>query len=149
MFNIFKKKVLKEREEKEKIVENSILEFGKNKKDFENLRFLCEKDMQKVKTLYKNNEIMIEDGYITNENKCIEECDNNIIIIDKCLNNIEKHLVENKNINSSKFVKYNEELEKILITLRENFNKIQERREKILNNIENDKINTKEKKYKD
>ena len=149
MFEFLKRKVLKNKEEKEGVVKSSIIELNENKKNFANLKTLSEKDIEDIQSLYKHNEVMLQDGHITNANKCIEECDNNIAIIDKCLIDIDKQLNNNSSIKSRKFVKYNDELKQILLTLRDNYIKAQERREKLLSNIQEDRKTTKDKKYKE
>lgn len=148
MFSFLKRKVLN-REEKEKVVSSTREQLNIDKQKFVELKTLSQKDIEDTQKAYQNNEIMLQDSYITNATKCIEECDNNIVIIDKCLANIEKQLNLSTTIKSSKFIKYNEELEKMLATLEENYNKSLERRAKLLTNIEDDKKLTKEKKYKD
>lgn len=148
MFSFLKRKVLN-REEKEKVVSSTREQLNIDKQKFIELKTLSQKDIEDIQKAYQNNEIMLQDSYITNATKCIEECDNNIVIIDKCLANIEKQLNSNTSTKSSKFIKYNEELEKMLATLEENYNKSMERRHKLLTNIEDDKKVTKEKKYKD
>lgn len=149
MFSFLKRKMLANREEKEKVVAGTKDKLYADKIKFEELKALSEKDIDNIENLYKNNEIMLQDSYTTNANKCIEECDSNIVVINKCLANIEKQLNSSFSIKSSKFKKYNEELEKVLTTLDENYNKSLERRNKLLNNITEDKKLTKEKKYKD
>ena len=148
MFSFLKRKVLN-REEKEKVVSSTREQLNIDKQKFIELKTLSQKDIEDIQKAYQNNEIMLQDSYITNVTKCIEECDNNIVIIDKCLANIEKQLNSSLSTKSSKFIKYNEELEKMLATLEENYNKSLERRNKLLTNIEDDKKVTKEKKYKD
>ena len=148
MFSFLKRKVLN-REEKEKVVSSTREQLNIDKQKFVELKTLSQKDIEDTQKAYQNNEIMLQDSYITNATKCIEECDNNIVIIDKCLANIEKQLNLSTTIKASKFIKYNEELEKMLATLEENYNKSLERRAKLLTNIEDDKKLTKEKKYKD
>lgn len=148
MFSFLKRKVLN-REEKEKVVSSTREQLNIDKQKFIELKTLSQKDIEDIQKAYQNNEIMLQDSYITNATKCIEECDNNIVIIDKCLANIEKQLNSSLSTKSSKFIKYNEELEKMLATLEENYNKSLERRNKLLTNIEDDKKVTKEKKYKD
>ena len=148
MFSFLKRKVLN-REEKEKVVSSTREQLNIDKQKFVELKTLSQKDIEDTQKAYQNNEIMLQDSYITNATKCIEECDNNIVIIDKCLANIEKQLNSSLSTKSSKFIKYNEELEKMLATLEENYNKSLERRAKLLTNIEDDKKLTKEKKYKD
>ncbi len=149
MFNFFKRKVIKDKEEKEKIVSVTLERFSLYNEKFNELKKLSQKDIEDIEKAYHNNEIMLQDSYITNATKCIEECDNNINIIDKCFINIEKQLNQNTAIKSSKFIKYNSGLEKVLNTLENNYNKSMERREKLLGNIEEDKKLTKEKKYKE
>ena len=148
MFSFLKRKVLN-REEKEKVVSSTREQLNIDKQKFIELKTLSQKDIEDIQKAYQNNEIMLQDSYITNATKCIEECDNNIVIIDKCLANIEKQLNSSLSTKSSKFIKYNEELEKMLATLEENYNKSLERRNKLLTNIEDDKKVTKKKKYKD
>lgn len=148
MFSFLKRKVLN-REEKEKVVSSTREQLNIDKQKFIELKTLSQKDIEDIQKAYQNNEIMLQDSYITNATKCIEECDNNIVIIDKCLANIEKQLNSSLSTKSSKFIKYNEEIEKVLATLEENYNKSLERRNKLLTNIEDDRKVTKEKKYKD
>lgn len=148
MFSFLKRKVLN-REEKEKVVSSTREQLNIDKQKFIELKTLSQKDIEDIQKAYQNNEIMLQDSYITNATKCIEECDNNIVIIDKCLANIEKQIKTNATVKSSKFIKYNEELEKVVKTLEDNYNKSLERRNKLLNDIVDDKKLTKEKKYKD
>ena len=148
MFGFLKRKVLN-REEKEKVVSSTREKLKLDKKKFIELKTLSQKDIEEIEKSYQNNEIMLQDSYITSATKCMEECDNNIAIIDKCLANIEKQIKTNATVKSSKFIKYNEELEKVVNTLEDNYNKSLERRNKLLNDIVDDKQLTKEKKYKD
>ncbi len=148
MFGFLKRKVLN-REEKEKVVSSTREKLKLDKKKFIELKTLSQKDIEEIEKSYQNNEIMLQDSYITSATKCMEECDSNIAIIDKCLANIEKQIKTNATVKSSKFIKYNEELEKVVKTLEDNYNKSLERRNKLLNNIVDDKKLTKEKKYKD
>ena len=148
MFGFLKRKVLN-REEKEKVVSSTREKLKLDKKKFIELKTLSQKDIEDIEKSYQNNEIMLQDSYITSATKCMEECDSNIAIIDKCLANIEKQIKTNATVKSSKFIKYNEELEKVVKTLEDNYNKSLERRNKLLNNIVDDKKLTKEKKYKD
>lgn len=148
MFGFLKRKVLN-REEKEKVVSSTREKLKLDKKKFIELKTLSQKDIEEIEKSYQNNEIMLQDSYITSATKCMEECDSNIAIIDKCLANIEKQIKTNATVKSSKFIKYNEELEKVVNTLEENYNKSLERRNKLLNDIVDDKKLTKEKKYKD
>ena len=148
MFGFLKRKVLN-REEKEKVVSSTREKLKLDKKKFIELKTLSQKDIEEIEKSYQNNEIMLQDSYITSATKCMEECDNNIAIIDKCLANIEKQIKTNATVKSSKFIKYNEELEKVVNTLEDNYNKSLERRNKLLNDIVDDKQHTKKKKYKD
>lgn len=148
MFGFLKRKVLN-REEKEKVVSSTREKLKLDKKKFIELKTLSQKDIEDIEKSYQNNEIMLQDSYITSATKCMEECDSNIAIIDKCLANIEKQIKTNATVKSSKFIKYNEELEKVVKTLEDNYNKSLERRNKLLNDIVDDKKLTKEKKYKD
>ena len=148
MFGFLKRKVLN-REEKEKVVSSTREKLKLDKKKFIELKTLSQKDIEEIEKSYQNNEIMLQDSYITSATKCMEECDSNIAIIDKCLANIEKQIKTNATVKSSKFIKYNEELEKVVNTLEDNYNKSLERRNKLLNDIVDDKKLTKEKKYKD
>ena len=91
MFSFLKRKVLN-REEKEKVVSSTREQLNIDKQKFVELKTLSQKDIEDTQKAYQNNEIMLQDSYITNATKCIEECDNNIVIIDKCLANIEKQL---------------------------------------------------------